>query len=262
MRNHGRMWLVGAIGFVMLTGSISWSQEVAKTENIGVTTEMTVSTQYLWRGYDLFDDHGAYQPSVTWDSFDTGFSVNVWGSFPFGSGNEVFKELDYTVAYGTTLFEEEIYAIDVGVNYIYYDFPGVSSQFVPDSQEVGISIALPGLFTIAEKTLVPSYYGGKLWPSDSGLESDVAGGYHTFGLAYDVTIPGMEQVWNLSADVHYNDGLFGSDHDWSHATLGVSTRFEIGPVQVTPFLGYQISMDASVNPEDEIYGGLSMSVNF
>ena len=264
MRSNGRKWMIGIMGFLMLlaSGSMSWSQEAQEPQSLGVTADMTLVTKYRWRGYDLFDDHGAYQPSINWDIFDTGFSVNVWGSFPFGSGNEVFKELDYTIAYGTTLFEEESYAVDLGVNYIYYDFPRVGSRFVPDSHEVGVSIALPSLIKIGDSALVPSYYGAKLWPADSGLGFDVAGGYHALGLGYDLTIPKIDQVLSLSWDINYNDGLYGSDHDWTHTTFGLSTSFEVGPVSLTPFINYQISMDDSVNPDDEFWGGLSVSMSF
>ena len=264
MRSNGRKWMGGIMGFLMVMTSMnaSWSQETEESPSLGVTADMTLVTKYLWYGYDLFDDHGAYQPSINWDISDTGFSVNIWGSFPFGSGNEVFKELDYSVAYGTTLFEEESYAVDLGIKYIYYDFPRVGSRFVPDSHEVGVSVALPNLFKIGDNVLVPSYYSAKLWPADSGLGFDVVGGYHALGLGYDLTIPGTEQVLSLSADVNYNDGLFGADHDWSHATLGLSTNFKVGPVSLTPFLSYQISMDDSVNPDDEFWGGLSVSMSF
>jgi len=133
MRSNGRQCSVGSIGILMLTvyAGIGWCQEAAapvdveESKDLGLTADMTLVTKYIWRGYDLFDDHGAYQPSINWDILDTGFSVNVWGSFPFGSGNENFKELDCTIAYGTSLFEDEIYAMDLGVNYIYYDFPRV-----------------------------------------------------------------------------------------------------------------------------------------
>ncbi len=264
MRSTGRKWMVGIMGFllVMTTLNTSWSQETEKSKSLGITADMTLVTKYLWYGYDVFDDHGAYQPSINWDIFNTGFSVNVWGSFPIGSGNEVLKELDYSVAYSTTFFEEEIYAVDLGVNYIYYDFPRVNSRFVPDTHEVGVSVALPNLIKIGDSALVPSYHGAKLWPADSELGFDVAGGIHTLGLGYDFTIPNTEQVLSLSADVNYNDGLFAADHDWSHATLGISTSFEVGPVSLTPFINYQISMDDSVNPDDDFWGGLSVSMSF
>ncbi len=32
-------------------------------------------SKYIWRGYDLFDDHGAFQPSVNADLFGTGLEV-------------------------------------------------------------------------------------------------------------------------------------------------------------------------------------------
>lgn len=229
---------------------------------LGVTLDATWVSRYLWRGYDVFDDHASFQPSVDIDLFGSGFSVNAWAAIPMGSGYENLTEYDYTVAYGTTLFEEEVYALDLGINYIYYDFPKVNSRAIPDTQEVGVSVALPNLIMIGDSALVPSYYVCKFWPSKSGVGFDVAGGYHTLGLSYDWTIPGTEQVLSLSTDVNYNDGLFGADHDWSHANLGISTSFNLDPFSVSPFLGYQISMDDSVNDEDELIGGVSVSISF
>jgi len=124
-----------------------------------------------------------------------------------------------------------------------------------------MSMAMPALFEIGGSALVPSYYVGKLWPNSSGTP-DVAGGYHSFGLSYDVAIPDTEYAVSLSYDINYNDGMFGSDHDWSHNTFGISTSVPVGPVSVSPFLNYQVSMDDSVNDENELYGGVSVSMSF
>jgi len=88
----------------------------------------TYTSRYMWRGYDVFDDHAALQPSATVDLFGSGFSINTWGSIPMGSGYEDLSELDYTIAYGASYFEDEKYALDVSANYIYYDFYKVKSK--------------------------------------------------------------------------------------------------------------------------------------
>jgi hypothetical protein len=226
---------------------------------LGVDLSTNYVSRYIWRGYDVFDDHAALQPSANFDLFGSGFSVNVWGSLPMGSGYEDLSELDYTIAYGVSYFEEEKYALDVSANYIYYDFYKVKSKGA-DTEEVGICFALPKLLEIGGGVLVPKYYVGKLWPVDGA--DDIAGIYHSFSLSYDVTIPSTEQVLSFYSDINYNDGLFGADSDWSHATFGVSTSVEAGCVSITPFLNYQVSMEDTVNDEDELYGGVSVSMSF
>lgn len=259
-RGFGRVCLIFGLSLSYLLSSAPvYAQDDA---GLGVTLDTTYTSKYIWRGHDLFDDHAAIQPSVNWDIFDTGFSANVWGSLPMGSGSEDLTELDYTLAYGTTIFEDAPYAVDLGVNYIYYDFPKVNSRAIPDTQEVGVSVSLPNLIELGGIALAPSYYAGKLWPTDSDIGFDVAGGYHSFGLGCEIAVPETEWTVELSGDLNYNDGLFGADHDWSHATLGVAMNMELWRFAVRPFLNYQISMENSVNTEDELYGGVSLAMEF
>lgn len=251
----------------MVTMSAAQDADDQETDaKLGIDLDATYVSKYIWRGYDLFDDHAAFQPSVNLDLFDTGFSINVWGSIPMGTGSNghgdginIWQEYDYTAAYAYSFFEDEIYALDFGVNYIYFHFPKLNHM--ADTQEIGAGVAMPNLLKIGDSALVPSYYAGKLWPTSSGA-GDVAGGYHSFALSYDLAIPETDYSLSLFTDINYNDGLFGSDNDWSHATFGISTSVEVGPVTVTPFLNYQASMDDSVNDEDELYGGISVSFSF
>lgn len=182
--------------------------------DLAVDVDATYVTKYIWRGYDIFDDHGAFQPSVNVDLFGTGFSVNVWGSIPTGSGNGInaLQEYDYTVAYGCSVFEDKPYAMDFGINYIYYDFPKLN-RFA-DTQEVGMSVAWPNLLKLGDIALVPSYYVGQLFPTKSKVHG-VAGGFHTLAMSCDVPVPSLlqpdeEQIFSFSSDITYNGG-FGID---------------------------------------------------
>jgi choline-glycine betaine transporter len=75
---------------------------------------------------------------------------------------------------------------------------------------------------------------------------------------------GQKQVFRFSGDITYNDGFGGKavDHDWSHAVLGVSTELGMGNLTITPSLNYQISMDDSVNRENEVWCGLNLTYRF
>ena len=215
-----------------------------------VTFDNDFSTAYMWRGFDTFDDHGAWMPSVNID-YGTGWSVNVWGAQPIGSGSENLTELDYTLAYGNSVNKGEAQQVDYFVNYIYYDFPKTGSS--GDAQEVGVGIAFPNLLGGA---IVPSYYVSQFWLSQGGGSA----GFHRGALETQVEVPGCPQALDLVADIWYNDGALGADHEWSHATVGVSTDFAAAEnLTLTPYFSIQISMDDSVNSEDDYWAGLRTS---
>lgn len=230
---------------------------------LGVTVDSTFVSQYIWRGYDILGSHGAWQPSVNIDIFDTGFSFNVWASIAMSGGLSDLNEIDYTVAYSTMLFEDEAYALDLSVNYIYYDFPRINST-TADTEEVGVGLSLGNLLKVGNSALVPSYYLGRIYPADD-TGGPKGGTFHILGLGYDLPIPrgdGNSQVISFAGDVTYNTGAFDANSDWSHATFSVSTGIDVGKFTVTPSLNYQVSMDDSVNDEDEAWASLSVSYGF
>jgi len=268
-----RFWL--GTGFLMFSSALILAQEIqetpAESQKLGIDLETAYVSRYMWQGYVLFDDHAALQPGVTWNLFDTGFSLNVWGSIPMGTGSfndsggiNQWQELDYTAAYEVSFFEEQPWQVDVGTKYLYYHFPKLNH--LADCQETGLSIGLPNAIRCGPIPIAVSYYGAKLWPTSSGVD-DVAGGYHVLCTSADFDIPwpgksDKSQTFTFCADLTYNDGIYNADHDWSHVTMGLSTDFDLEPFTVSPFLNYQISMDDSVNTENELYGGVSVSISF
>lgn len=262
-------WIL-ALAFLLASTAAS-AFEVAEGKNLAVTLDTTLVSKYIWRGYDIYDDDPAFQPSVDIGLFDTGFGVNVWGSFALESGHEDTDELDYTLYHSTLLFEDETYAVDFGTNYVYYDLPNTSSKDT-DAQEVGASIAFPSLIPLGPSTLVPSYSVGYLWPRGDEAAFGVDDGwFHTLGLSYDIPLPPLfpqqeEQSFILFADVTYNDGAFDTDPGFTHSTVGVSASLVWKNFSLRPFANYQWSfkddLDDNFNPEDELYGGVSLGFAF
>ena len=260
----------------------------AQEDPLGVTVDATWVSKYLWYGIDMLDDKGAFQPSVDVDLFGSGFSVNVWASYPTAAGDMNkgggspgtsridATEYDYTLAYSTVFGEGEPGAVAVTAHGRYYDFIDQPDE-ARDAYEVGVKIAMPGLCTGG---VVPSYFVGRIWPAagkTSGgkpdLPMDYAGWVHIFGLAYDLKLPGLtpdtpEQVVSFSAAAVYNDGFTDNaagtlDHDWSHALFGISTSLELAEnVNLTPAVYYQSSWEDTVNPEDEIVFSIGASYKF
>jgi len=251
------LWVV----LFVVVGSVMAQSEEGK--HLGVNLEAAFVSQYMWYGYDILDGDPAFQPSVTFDLFQTGFSLTVWSSFALKSGSEDLDEIDYAVAYEKSFFEDEIYAMDVSVDYIYYDYPNISSD--TDVQEVGGSISFPNLIPIGPSSLVPSYAIAYDWPVHS--EGPNEGCFHIFGLGYDLPIPTLipeqeEQFLSLTSDLTYNDGAYDADPGWSHSTVGISTAFEWKGFTLTPSVNYQWSFEDTVNDEDEFWAGISLGYGF
>lgn len=253
---------------------------LAQEGELGIDVDATWVSKYIWRGIDMLDDTGAFQPSINFDLYDTGFSFKLWASYAGSGGNGTNSsrtgslgrvnatEYRYILAHDYTLFEAESYATDITTNYIYYDFIDEPTR-ARDAQEFGMGFNWPN---ICPAGVVPSYYVGRIWPSRSNsspITGNFAGWVHIFGLGYDLTVPGFlpdtaEQVLSLSIAAVYNDGFAGSTvaHDWSHIVWGISTAIDYGPGTFTPAIYYQTSMEDSVNTEDEFWTGLSYTVSF
>jgi hypothetical protein len=241
----------------------------AEEKELGVTLDTTYVSEYIWHGFNFYGhDNAAIQPSIDVDLWGTGFGLVLWYSRATRSGFRDLEEFDYILYYGNSAFEDTTYTTDYTVSWLYYDFADAPTRD-SDLQELMAQFSWPNMLPV---DIVPSYTVGKLWPakSASGVLKNIGGWVHVLGLGHDCTIPGVlpgsdEQVVSLMADLTYNDG-YGSvaaDHDWSHATLGASTSFQIADnLDFTPAVYYQISMDDSVNDEDEVWTSLSLTCGF
>ena len=57
----GRLVVLLAVA-VLISASSTWAEDEKPT--LGVDLDATFVTHYMWRGFDVFDDHGSFQPSV------------------------------------------------------------------------------------------------------------------------------------------------------------------------------------------------------
>ncbi len=248
------------------------------------TVELTYQSKYVWRGFDIYDDKSAIQPSVTLDLYGTGFGISAMGHRANSDEFENGERWDYTLYYGTSLFEDEIYATRFRLGWVYYNYPDQpkeGSVTAPNASlhEAHAILSCPKILPI--EGLVPTYVLVKLWPSESdsfsGAKSPSGGtasGFaHIFMLDYGLPIEGFlpdvpEQVLRLHSEVVYNDGVGPAgqnvDHDWSNLVFGVATDFELaGNVTLTPAVYHQVTMDKSVNDDkDETWFTLGVKYAF
>jgi len=237
------------------------------------TFDVAFLSSRIWRGFDLYpNDHAGYEGSLDLNFFDTGFGAKLLHARAFGSGYENAEELDMTLYYGKSLFEKEAYATDYKLGWVYYCYPDQPVR-AAHMQELFGTISLPEVCPFG---VVPSYTIVCMWPAKSRSTVSGNGGWlHIMGLGYDLAVPGFlpeipEQILHLSAELVYNDGAAPGglgpmtvDHDWSHGLLGISTDFDITEnLALTPALYHQLTMDKSVNPEDEWWVTVGLSYKF
>jgi hypothetical protein len=236
---------------------------------IDIELSSTVTSKHMWHGMDLYDDHGGTLLFGTIIFGDSGFSAKIIDVYPMSSGFEESVERHYAGFYKGTLFQETPWTTNVTTSYYYNSKPNVADR-KSDTQEFGVTFFWPKLMTAGHGDITPSYYVDYIWASTGNSNMyDCEGTIHVFGLAYDVEMPdvwqaGIKQGICLYGDLTYNDGFCGStiEHDWSHAVLGISTGLKKGGLTVTPALNYQISMEDSVNPEDECWCTLNATYRF
>ncbi len=236
---------------------------------IGIDITTTVQSKHMWHGIDLLDDHGVVIPSVGITLGDTGFSGRVIKSYGLSSGLSQLQDHHYAAFYSGALMKDTPYATNFVANYFYYGRPELSKRKF-DSQELGTTFFWPAALKLGDGCLTPSYYLGYIWASRRNSNvSGCKGFIHVFGLGYDFEIPnlwpgGEKQAFKLYGDITYNDGFAGAaiEHDWSHAVLGISTDIKKGNFTFTPFVNYQISMEDSVNDEDELWSGVNVTYRF
>jgi len=233
--------------------------------DLAVTLTMGGVSEYIWRGFDMFNDRAALQPSINVDWYGTGISTAVWSAIPTKEHFGDLQEMRYVVAYTDWLWGDTLHVTKYTVNWVYYDFVSMPST-QRDAQEVGVQFSWPQAYMVRDNRVVPSYYVGKLWPAKSNAVNKDSGGWiHIFGLDYEFWLSGIgveKQVACLSAELVYNDGMLYADHDWSDAVFGVGTTWRDGPLTVKPEFKYQVSLEETVNDEDEFWGSVSVSYKF
>ena len=240
--------------------------------------DVTYQSKYVWRGFDIYGDKSAIQPSINVDLYDTGFGVSAMGHRANSSKYENGERWDYTLYYKNALFADESYATQYMLGWVNYNYPDHSRK-TADLQELHAVMSWPQILPV--EGLVPTYILVKLWPSNGGsavgskaVPGGTASGWaHIFMLDYGLPIEGFlpdipEQVLRLHTEVVYNDGVGPGgqniDHDWTNVVFGVATDFELAEnVTLTPGVYHQVTMDTSANDDkDETWVTLGVKYKF
>jgi hypothetical protein len=255
----------------------------AQDSELHGSVDLTYQSKYIWRGFDVYGDKSAIQPSLDLDLFGTGLGINVMGHRANSSGYEAAERWDFNLYYQNMLCPDQASALMYRLGWVYYNYPHGHNQDA-DLQEMHAILSMPKVFPTG---IVPTYVLVKLWPNSSGSlvaskvdlttglpsRGTASGWAHIFMLDYPLTVGGIlpdtpEQVFNLHTELVFNDGVGPAgqdvDSDWSNLVLGVSTGIDLADeVVLTPGVFHQITMDSSVNDDkDETWATLSMTYKF
>jgi len=268
-----RILVVAVMSLVI--GGTALAQDQAPPPDLHGWVDLTWSSKYVWRGFDIYGDKSATHLGV--DLNYDGFGIDIIGHRANAGGFENGERWDYNVFYTGGLFMDQPCAVQYRLGWVYYNYPdNPASDF--DLQETHAILAMPKLLP---EGIVPSYALVKLWPSSGGslvgarspFGGTASGWAHIFMLDYALTVDGIlpetpEQVFNFHAEAVYNDGVGPGgqnvDHDWSNAVFGVSTDIDLAEnLTFTPGVYYQVTMDTSVNDDkDETWASLGLRYGF
>ncbi len=243
---------------------------MAAEDKLGVDVDLAWASKYIWRGFDAGDNKAAFQPSINFDLYGSGFSTKVWGTWLGGptNGDEAenpTEKLEYSITYANSVNKGDTMQADYALTYTYADYYTTSSSDF-DYQDLALSFAWPKVFG---GDFVPHYtiaysWSGRPGPTTGWLNSGSEGFVHIPGLDYNFKV--CDQPYTLSANAIFNDGTYREDvdHDWCAIVWGLSTSFKcpMTGAKVVPGLYYQTSMDKSVNENDEFWTTISYKLSF
>ena len=257
-----RILLVAVVVFLSM---IKFANAQEENKELGVTFDFTYLSKWLSKGAEPYGQQGALFKSIDVDFYGSGFGV-IAIHRNATRDNADKERFDFRPYYKNMAFEGQPYAMNYNLSAGYEYYPGLARHKSYTTWEWIFAFSWPNLLP---EGFVPGYVAhyeyaaGENYTKQNG--ADIPSGWvHRFILGYDLNIPELPNPLHLSSEVAYTDGLGGAEHDWSYATFGLTTKFDItGNLSFIPGVYQQISMEDSVNSQDDItYTKLSMRYKF
>jgi uncharacterized protein Gcw-chp len=245
--------------------------DVDSTKWLSITVTNDWASKYMFRGLDIHNDSGAYQPSVEFN-LKNGLTFGLWTSFASGDRDVIadpvpdvggntrrdFDEFDYYASYSCSPLK----GIDLEIGWVYYDFPHLNSNW--DYHEPY------GIVTLSSLPLSPyfgAYYG---FPKHENVGLVGNGWNTTFGVSHSVPMGCLPLCGNdplsldLSWEIWHQGGQFDLPTGWVAQIFGLTTTIPLGNnLEFTPAIYWQDSLDSlageATNDEDEWWTSLSLA---
>lgn len=236
----------------------------AEEGELGVTLDVSYWSKWLSKGAYGYGGHGGLFKTLDLDLYGTGFGLNIKHRNALSSGYVDKQRIDWRPYYKSQLFEGETYAMAYNLSVGYEHYTGLAHNVANTTYEWIFAFSWPNLIPDG---IVPKYTAHYEYPAGSDyVHSDVTGWVHRFGLGYDLDIPELPSPLSISGEIAYTDGLGGkaADADWSYASFGLSTKFNLTDnLTFTPGVYHQITMEKTINPDKDLtYCVLSMKYTF
>lgn len=240
----------------------------ASAQEWKTTVDLSYTSRYIWRGYDILDNAGAFQPSIDF-SHESGLGANVWMSYPERGGrindsNDLsssrvnLTRYEYTVYYKGKALAGDRWETNYKLGWRYYDYIDTYTK-ARDMQEVFLEAEMPKLM---DNGIVPHLAVYQIWPARSKSDiEDASGTIYLMGFHYNFP---TDLPLTFSWDLVFNDGVMYSDHDWSHMVWGLKSQFKcpLTGGTIVPGVYFQNSFEDTVNKSDEYWGTISYSFAF
>ena len=208
---------------------------VATSAMAAQTAKVSYMQDWNWHGFKIYGDEYVH-PGVSTQVN----GIDVEAISHIGDQHDDIEYWDTKV--GLSL--PSLAGLQIRAGYGYLILPGM------DAQEFGLTAQLPG-------TIAPRYTIAHV-----ELDNGDNGQFHVIGA--DVALGGPDAIAAvLSAEITYNDGVFGIQ-DWTHATAGIVLDVDVGPVTIQPGCWYQYSFEpaALMCEESEIWYGIGLIYKF
>ena len=258
-----RKTLLGLIGCALVAlPAFATDGPVNGTVSVGVVSS------YMWNGFDRvksfgLDEGPSVQPAVSLGVRNTGLSVDLGGSFVINDNSELHE-----ATYGVKFVRPVTPVVTVGAGYTYYDNMVSEVQGLPVDDvngheawgnvelqtRVGVS---PGVAVKYEKST----------QDDVDAYAVVVG-----SLKYGMPLSGVNLgtagvSLNWGANVIYNSGVKVGGVEAvksgvSAVTFGVNSPVQAGNLVVTPSLNYQVSVEETVNQDDQFWATVGVAYGF
>lgn len=197
----------------MKTTRLAWSVALilglAGGASADVSGSLTLTSDYLFRGFTQTDEKPALQGGLEWES-QGGFYVGTWGSsisWLSDSDPDISSQLELDAYVGYRGSFSDSVSFDVGV--LYYGYPGSypGGFNKADTTELYAGISA-GVFSLKYSYALTDLFG---------IDDSEGSSYLEAGIDY-----GFAETWSVGAHVgkQFISGDFGEDYiDWS---VGIS----------------------------------------
>ncbi|MBF0427773.1 MAG: hypothetical protein HQL94_02525 [Magnetococcales bacterium] len=206
--------------FLLLAGVSIASPAMAGTKvgDFDIGSNMSMTTNYVWRGVSQSDKHAAVQGGIT-VNHATGLYAGAWASsVDFDDNSEASMELDL---FGGFAYEfSSGLKLDVGV--IHYDYPGAAGRLQYDFNEVylGGSYKINGLGMSAKYSYSNDFFGPSLSVSSNNKSAYYVEGALTYDLPQEFVVAAH---YGYTAGKNFdNPATVGNPNSYNDYSFGVS----------------------------------------